>query len=484
MLVGARHEHDHGRAAALGERDPRAARPPPSPRVTPGTTSNAMPAARTASISSASRPKTTGIAALEPDDAARRRRARSTSSQLIWPWPTQRRPGALPTSMSVGARAAPRRATAAGASRSCRTTSASRSRREPLQGDELGIARPGADERRPRPRITTSLLSPLAAREETDQAAPAPRAARRTARPPGSAGRREDRVPPRPPTKTCTPSTILPSTFTLQPCRPTSAVWWLPHEAGQPDQRTVIGRVAPSRCSNSRASAIARVLVSMRARLQKSVPVHDDEAALDLGGVVGQRAQQRLLRSGRPGACRGRAESGRSATGVRRSSPAPVRLGQARQLQELVAGDPADRRLEPDVAQARLPLAKDADVIGASSRRARRARPAAAARPSRASSSARNRPRPTRRPGRPAALAPRLARAVVAEDQRDRRRRPPPPPRAARRRRARARRRSARALLAADGEVEAGDLIASTRDRRRHRDVLGLAAACSGRGSR
>src|SRR5439155_205437 len=46
------------------------------------------------------------------------------------------------------------------------------------------------------------------------------------------------------------------------------------HPAGQPDQRTAIGRVEPKRASNSFASARARVLVSMSARLQKSVPVH------------------------------------------------------------------------------------------------------------------------------------------------------------------------------------------------------------------
>src|SRR5215467_8824290 len=82
-------------------------------------------------------------------------------------------------------------------------------------------------------------------------------------------------APPRPPTKTCTPSTIFPCTLTLHPWSPISAVWWFPQEAGQPDQRTVMGRVLPTCFSKSLARAMARVFVSMRARLQKSVPVQE-----------------------------------------------------------------------------------------------------------------------------------------------------------------------------------------------------------------
>src|SRR5207244_3453971 len=99
--------------------------------------------------------------------------------------------------------------------------------------------------------------------------------------------------PPRPPTKTWTPSTILPSTLTLHPWSPMSAVWWFPHEAGQPDQRTLIGRVLPMSFSNCFARAMARVLVSMRARLQKSVPVHETRPRRISEGLYGSS-----LRSG------------------------------------------------------------------------------------------------------------------------------------------------------------------------------------------
>ena len=85
-----------------------------------------------------------------------------------------------------------------------------------------------------------------------------------------------------------------------------SAVWWLPHEAGQPDQRTEIGRVVPKRRSNSFVIAIARVFVSMRARLQKSVPVHATmlrKNGVGAGGkpIAGSRSGR--LRTNR--ACRG-----------------------------------------------------------------------------------------------------------------------------------------------------------------------------------
>src|SRR5262249_43786148 len=91
-----------------------------------------------------------------------------------------------------------------------------------LQGDELGIARAGADERA-EPRLHTSPLR---------RAPGGKKRTRRSSPWGGSSHGTSSRFfwpargfcPPRPPTKTCTPSTILPSTFTLHPCRPTSAV--------------------------------------------------------------------------------------------------------------------------------------------------------------------------------------------------------------------------------------------------------------------
>ena len=153
--------------------------------VTPGMISNGTPAARTAAISSARRPK---IAGSPPFKRAtfRRRRARSTRSQLISDWPMQWRRGALPTSM-ISAPAATSSRRASGTSRSWTMTSASRSRRSAFTVMRSGS--PG-----PAPMNETKPLirpgpprAPLAERTCAD--ARAPRAARRTARLRGCARR-------------------------------------------------------------------------------------------------------------------------------------------------------------------------------------------------------------------------------------------------------------------------------------------------------
>ena len=156
---------------------------------------------------------------------------------------------------------------------------------------------------------------------------------------------------------------------------------------------------------------------------------------------------------------------------------ATVVVGEARQLEELIAGDAADRRLEPDVVQSRCPLAEDADVVGdrgtprvASGRRQRPAEIGLELLPKPGAS-------PLLHEEGQAGSAPRLARAVIAEDPRDRRadlgRFVGGHERVERGRESR----PARSLLAPDGDVEAGQLGAvSRRQRGGHRDVLGLAA--------
>ncbi len=242
-------------------------------------------------------------------------------------------------------------------------------------------------------------------------------------------------VPPRPPTETWTPSTILPLTLTLQPCSPMSAVWWLPHEAGHPDQRTLMGRVAPIRCSSSRASAMARVLVSMRARLQKSVPVQETTPRITSDGLYGSsRSNGSWVRS--PTRASGTWGMITFWSGVTRSSPLPVRLRQPCQLEQLIGRHPAHRGLEAHVVQARLLLAEDADVV----RGAGQARVAAGGRQRalqpRLQLARGSAGRPTPRSGRPAGpcCAPRAGRGPGRSGRWRRRPRPPPP--AGRRRRA------------------------------------------------
>src|SRR5207244_1517842 len=100
---------------------------------------------------------------------------------------------------------------------------------------------------------------------------------------------------------------------------------------------------------------------------------------------------------------------------------AAVVIGQARELEELVAGDAADRCLEPDVVQAGLALAEDSDVIG--DRRAPRVTPGRRQRAAQAGLEllAEAWPSPLLHEEGQARFASRFARAVVAEDQRDRR---------------------------------------------------------------
>ena len=80
----------------------------------------------------------------------------------------------------------------------------------------------------------------------------------------------------------------------------------------------------------------------MRARLQKSVPDAGEEPALYLARVVGQLAEQRLLGEVAQAGVR---DVGDDHVLPRREAElaAPVHLGQARQLEELVAGDAAHR---------------------------------------------------------------------------------------------------------------------------------------------
>ena len=111
------------------------------------------------------------------------------------------------------------------------------------------------------------------------------------------------------------------SPSTLQPCRPTSAVWWLPQEAGQPDQRTLIGRVAVDASARARGRArCARVLVSISARLQKSVPVHETSPRCTSEGLYGSSAQRLRGQIAQPrvGTC----GTSTFCDGVSRSSPA------------------------------------------------------------------------------------------------------------------------------------------------------------------
>ena len=75
-----------------------------------------------------------------------------------------------------------------------------------------------------------------------------------------------------------------------------SAVWWLPHDAGQPDQRTEIGRAAADALLElARERQRPRLGVDQRQVAEVGAGARD-ESALDLGRVVRQLPQQRLLR--------------------------------------------------------------------------------------------------------------------------------------------------------------------------------------------
>src|SRR3989449_11127460 len=103
-----------------------------------------------------------------------------------------------------------------------------------------------------------------------------------------------------------------------------------------------------------------------------------------------------------------------------RSLAAAVLLGQPRQLEKPLARQPPDWRLETDVVQSGLLLTKDADVIGVR----RQPRVGAGGRQRAAQALVQLRAHaggaPDLQQERQARLATRLARAVVAEDQRDR----------------------------------------------------------------
>ena len=210
-------------------------------------------------------------------------------------------------------------------------------------------------------------------------------------------------APPRPPTETWTPSTILPFTLTLQPWSPTSAVWWLP-QAG--------GTAGPADGERARCRPPSAKLAGERHRARLRV---------DQRQVAEVRAGARRRARARPRAgCRAASLSSGSCVQVaeprvgdvrnehvlrRREAQlaAAVRLGQPRQLEELIAGDPSHRRLEPHVVQPRLPLPEDADVIVRGARRGRRGRPGAAAGPGAPRAPCGTARLPTRRPGRRAA---------------------------------------------------------------------------------
>src|SRR4030095_12665127 len=199
-----------------------------------------------------------------------------------------------------------------------------------------------------------------------------------------------------------------------------------------------------------------------------------DQSALDLGGVVRKLPEQRLTRQ----LAQERVRDVRDEHVLRWRQPKlalTVALGDPRQLDELVSPHPADGRLEAAVVQAGLSLAKDADMIiwpggpGVA--------PGGRQRASQARRELLTEPQTTplvHQEGQ-ARLAPRLARPVIAEDQRDR----GAYLRGLLRRHEGVERgreaRTARALLAADGDVEPGDLPpVPGGDGGRHRNVLGL----------
>src|SRR5438093_10467416 len=257
-VVGAGHEHDHRGAPALGERDA-------EPRGRRGRGSDARddlerdPRGAHGFDLLAEAPEDRGITALQPHDAH------------ASPGPVDQQPVdlALADADAAGRLAdiddrGARRDLVEQLSRDQPVVQDDLGLAEPAQplhGDELGIARAGADERDDAALHASSFRRSPRGKKRIKRSSTAGRSSH------GTSSRifwpARGSCPPRPPTNTWTPSTILPSTFTLHPCRPTSAVWWLPQDAGQPDHLTVSGRVVSSCRSKSRASANARVFVSM-----------------------------------------------------------------------------------------------------------------------------------------------------------------------------------------------------------------------------
>src|SRR4029077_9126497 len=93
---------------------------------------------------------------------------------------------------------------------------------QPFQCDELGIAGARADERHDAVLHASSFFRSPRGKKRIKRSSTTGSSEHGTSSRIFSAalGSR----PPRPPTNTWTPSTILPSTLTLHPCRPTSAV--------------------------------------------------------------------------------------------------------------------------------------------------------------------------------------------------------------------------------------------------------------------
>ena len=184
----------------------------------------------------------------------------------------------------------------------------------------------------------------------------------------------------------------------------------------------------PRRASRTRGRApCARVLVSISARLQKSVPVHETRPRSTSDGLYGSS-----LSSGSSVRSPSRASGTCGMQHVLRRREAQlaaaVALGSRASSRSWSPVTRPDRRLEPDVVQPRLALAEDADVIvrGCAARVAARGRQ----RPARGAPRAPcgSAPRPTRRSGRPAATC--CATRAGRDRGRSARspRRPPPRP--------------------------------------------------------
>ena len=113
----------------------------------PGTTSNGTPAAAQRLGLLAAAPEHERVAALQPHDASRRSRPRSTSSALISSWVIVDRARApCPTSIELGVGAARGRAARATPAGRRRRRRRARSSSAPRHGEQPGIAGPGADE--------------------------------------------------------------------------------------------------------------------------------------------------------------------------------------------------------------------------------------------------------------------------------------------------------------------------------------------------
>src|SRR5207247_4420706 len=92
-----------------------------------------------------------------------------------------------------------------------------------LERDELGVAGAGADERDERTRAHgAGSFRSARGKNRTSRSSTVGSSSHGMSSRIRTPGRGS--APPRPPTKTCTPSTTLPLIFTLQPCSPMSAV--------------------------------------------------------------------------------------------------------------------------------------------------------------------------------------------------------------------------------------------------------------------